>query len=191
MSQLYHSIQTELMLDALNAANSAQAISELIDEQRKLQSAILQSIGDQHERELLLSLLRVNEGTLIAVQNLLFGLEKINTHLPELTQALRERRQRPMPATYELIAGELERVAREESLQVDVVMTPSRIPVLGGLLTHIKRAFHSLVLFYVQRLAWKQTQINRLQVQAILFLLQTLAEQEIQRSKELQDNQNH
>lgn len=191
MSQLYHSIQTELMLDALNAANSAQAISELIDEQRKLQSAILQSIGDQHERELLLSLLRVNEGTLIAVQNLLFGLEKINAHLPELTQALRERRQRPMPATYELIAGELERVAREESLQVDVVMTPSRIPVLGGLLTRIKRAFHSLVLFYVQRLAWKQTQINRLQVQAILFLLQTLAEQEIQRSKGLQDNQNH
>ncbi|MEM4204580.1 MAG: hypothetical protein QXS54_10975, partial [Candidatus Methanomethylicaceae archaeon] len=191
MSQLYHSIQTELMLDALNAANSAQAISELIDEQRKLQSAILQSIGDQHERELLLSLLRVNEGTLIAVQNLLFGLEKINAHLPELTQALRERRQRPMPATYELIAGELERVAREESLQVDVVMTPSRIPVLGGLLTRIKRAFHSLVLFYVQRLAWKQTQINRLQVQAILFLLQTLADQEIQRSKGLQDNQNH
>lgn len=191
MSQLYHSIQTELMLDALNAANSAQAISELIDEQRKLQSAILQSIGDQHERGLLLSLLRVNEGTLIAVQNLLFGLEKINAHLPELTQALRERRQRPMPATYELIAGELERVAREESLQVDVVMTPSRIPVLGGLLTRIKRAFHSLVLFYVQRLAWKQTQINRLQVQAILFLLQTLAEQEIQRSKGLQDNQNH
>ncbi|MEM1964316.1 MAG: hypothetical protein QW094_07625 [Candidatus Caldarchaeum sp.] len=191
MSQLYHSIQTELMLDALNAANSAQAISELIDEQRKLQSAILQSIGDQHERGLLLSLLRVNEGTLITVQNLLFGLEKINAHLPELTQALRERRQRPMPATYELIAGELERVAREESLQVDVVMTPSRIPVLGGLLTRIKRAFHSLVLFYVQRLAWKQTQINRLQVQAILFLLQTLAEQEIQRSKGLQDNQNH
>lgn len=191
MSQLYHSIQTELMLDALNAANSAQAISELIDEQRKLQSAILQSIGDQHERGLLLSLLRVNEGTLIAVQNLLFGLEKINAHLPELTQALRERRQRPMPATYELIAGELERVAREESLQVDVVMTPSRIPVLGGLLTRIKRAFHSLVLFYVQRLAWKQTQINRLQVQAILFLLQTLADQEIQRSKGLQDNQNH
>jgi len=179
------------MLDALNAANSAQAISELIDEQRKLQSAILQSIGDQHERGLLLSLLRVNEGTLITVQNLLFGLEKINAHLPELTQALRERRQRPMPATYELIAGELERVAREESLQVDVVMTPSRIPVLGGLLTRIKRAFHSLVLFYVQRLAWKQTQINRLQVQAILFLLQTLAEQEIQRSKGLQDNQNH
>lgn len=188
MSHIYHSIQAELMLDALDEAKSAQAIGELIEQHRKLQKEILQRIRDQNEKALLLSFLRLNEGALLAVQNLLLGLNKVNAHLPELAQALRERQQRPMPATYRHIASELERAAREESLQVDLAVLPSRLPLLGGLFTRVKQALHSLSLFYVQKLAWKQAQVNKVHTQAMLFLLQALAEQEAQ-IKRLQDRQ--
>lgn len=61
------------------------------------------------------------------------------------------------PAIYE----DLEQARRElGSLHVGVYLTPTRAPVIGGLLHRVRRAFHQLVVYYVDRLADAQTRIN-------------------------------
>lgn len=47
-----------------------------------------------------------------------------------------------------------------DRLYVAPYLTPSRLPVLGGLWQRVRAAFHGLVIFYVNRLAEAQMRFN-------------------------------
>ena len=63
---------------------------------------------------------------------------------------------------------------RLEELRVEREVRPVRIPVIGRWLTRARAALHRLPLFYVGRLANKQTAINRMLWDSIMELNQML-----------------
>jgi hypothetical protein len=55
---------------------------------------------------------------------------------------------------------ELELLTRLSALEVQLQVQPSRLPLIGGLVTRVKQAVHQLVLFYVRDLAAQQNAFN-------------------------------
>lgn len=54
--------------------------------------------------------------------------------------------------------------------ETELYVTPSTVPLIGGLLDRLRRQFHNLVIFYVNRSVVKQIQINRHLLQAVSIL---------------------
>lgn len=65
---------------------------------------------------------------------------------------------------------EVEAAMRGDALQLDVAVQGSATPVIGAALNSAKAALHSLVIFYINRLAERQAAINRLYGQWIIHL---------------------
>lgn len=54
----------------------------------------------------------------------------------------------------------LSQALKPDSLTQDMEVRPVRVPLVGGILTRVRLFFHSLVLFYVNRLADRQAEVN-------------------------------
>lgn len=68
--------------------------------------------------------------------------------------------------------GEIEDAMRDDALTLQLEVTPQETPVIGRALGSVRAALHSLVVFYTNRLAAKQTEINRLYGDTLHQLLQ-------------------
>jgi len=66
--------------------------------------------------------------------------------------------------------AEVEAAMRGDALQLTVAVQGSGTPLAGAALDRLKGALHSLVIFYVNRLAERQVAINRLYGQWIIHL---------------------
>lgn len=64
-----------------------------------------------------------------------------------------------------------------DQIQVPLQIQKSTVPVVGPLLDKFKLALHQLVLFYVQQLAAKQTEVNKQLLGALNSLSQELDEE--------------
>ncbi len=62
---------------------------------------------------------------------------------------------------------------RRDALSVSLDARPVGIPVLGWMLYKIRMALHNLAFFYSQRLAERQTEINRLYGEQLLALMRS------------------
>ncbi len=75
-------------------------------------------------------------------------------------------------------AGDLESAIqasmRPDSLDQWLDVRPVNIPLIGGLLTRLRRSLHELVLFYVRRLADEQMKVNHVYGNALLTLDQAV-----------------
>jgi len=91
-----------------------------------------------------------------------------------------------------------EAVACHDRAWVSLQVFPVRLPILGSFLTKVKRELHNLVVFYVNRLAAKQTSFNTHSVRALASLSEVVGRnasamdleqlrQEVQRLKEKVD----
>ena len=58
------------------------------------------------------------------------------------------------------MAQELDILTQLSALEITKQVQPSRIPIIGGLVTRLKQAAHQLVLFYVCNLAAQQNAFN-------------------------------
>ena len=67
------------------------------------------------------------------------------------------------PASEDLVRqlDAIQAVMHDEALRLQLEVTPSATPVVGRLLGNMRAAVHSLVVFYGNQLAAKQTEINR------------------------------
>ncbi|MGC8780464.1 MAG: hypothetical protein ACP5UQ_06325 [Anaerolineae bacterium] len=61
-----------------------------------------------------------------------------------------------------------------DRLYVAPYLTPSRLPVLGGLWQRVRAVFHGLVVFYVNRLAEAQMRFNAHAVRVLNEIVRTL-----------------
>jgi hypothetical protein len=56
-------------------------------------------------------------------------------------------------------------------VSVEMALTQTRLPVIGGLVQRLRAALHALVLFYVNRLAARQIQVNEQVARALAALV--------------------
>lgn len=64
-----------------------------------------------------------------------------------------------------------------DKVNVEMMLTETRVPVVGGLVHRIRRALHELVLFYVQRLAARQTSFNQQTASALATIVRDMEAQ--------------
>ena len=82
---------------------------------------------------------------------------------PEAVSALDELEQRlqttPL-SSQPALADEVAALQHLSGLKAALRVTPSTLPIIGGLVTRLKQALHQLVLFYIQDLAAQQNAFN-------------------------------
>jgi hypothetical protein len=78
-----------------------------------------------------------------------------------------------LPAAGDL-EGAVQASMRPDSLDQWLDVRPVNIPLIGGLLTRLRRSLHELVLFYVRRLADEQSKVNQVYGNALLTLDQAV-----------------
>jgi hypothetical protein len=61
-----------------------------------------------------------------------------------------------------------------DKVSVELALTETRLPLIGGLVQRVRAAFHALVLFYVNRLAARQIQVNEQATRALTALVRDL-----------------
>jgi len=59
-------------------------------------------------------------------------------------------------------------------LDVEIALAERPLPIIGGLLHRLRASLHELVLFYVNRLAAQQVQVNKQTTRALLALVRDL-----------------
>ena len=108
------------------------------------------------------------------------GLVKIEDVMQEVRRAIL---QRQLPGQAEMEAPEAarslppeyyEHLARaalaQNHLEIDLLVTPSRVPLIGPLIDSVRRKVHELVMFYVNRFAANQARVNNHIIQALNVL---------------------
>jgi hypothetical protein len=61
-----------------------------------------------------------------------------------------------------------------DKVNVELALSETRVPFVGGLVQRVRTALHELVLFYVNRLAARQTRVNYQASRAMTTLLRDL-----------------
>jgi len=61
-----------------------------------------------------------------------------------------------------------------DKVSVELALTETRLPLIRGLVQRVRAAFHALVLFYVNRLAARQIQVNEQTTRALTALVRDL-----------------
>ena len=61
-----------------------------------------------------------------------------------------------------------------DKVGVEMALTESRLPLVGGLVQRLRTALHELVLFYVNRLAARQIRLNEQTARALTILVRDL-----------------
>ena len=97
----------------------------------------------------------------------------VNLYLPQKSQDLQPFEHLPFSQSTEIT-----RAMDRDALLLHIDVRPVKIPLIGGLLTRLRSAIHSLSLFYTNRLAGKQTDINRAYGEQLLELQQLIQSQQ-------------
>jgi len=61
-----------------------------------------------------------------------------------------------------------------DKVGVEMALTETRLPLVGGLTQRLRAALHELVLFYVNRLAGRQARFNEYSARALAVLVRDL-----------------
>ena len=61
-----------------------------------------------------------------------------------------------------------------DKIPLEMTLTENRLPLIGGLVQRLRAAFHSLALFYVNRLAAQQVHFNEQTARALSLLVRDL-----------------
>ncbi len=61
-----------------------------------------------------------------------------------------------------------------DKVGVDLTLTPSHLPLIGALVQRVRAALHTLVVYYVNRLAGQQARVNEMLVRVLMGLTKAL-----------------
>jgi hypothetical protein len=84
----------------------------------------------------------------------------------------------PLPADA-ILSRDVHQAVRQlglgyDKLNVEMALTGSRLPLVGALVQRARALLHGLVLFYVNRLAARQTRLNEQTARALVSLVRDL-----------------
>jgi hypothetical protein len=194
-------IEFELVQGAISRHELGQSIQAVRRYQNKIRDEVFQSVqkSDATGRETVSRLFQINDmlitllqATAAELQSLQLGLRKTarmsqaaltRTAIAGVGPAAETGGDIPaavdVPALDELeedaiwqSSTDVEDAMRSEALQIEPQVRSTGTPVVGWMIRRMRAALHSLVLFYVERLARKQTKINQTYGDWILRLVQ-------------------
>lgn len=85
---------------------------------------------------------------------------------------------------------EIEQAMDGDALDIEMIVRPTPVPIIGWFVRRMRSALHSLTLFYVRQLARRQSKVNRSYGEALLSLVHTVSHCE-QKIDELQQEVSH
>ena len=193
-------IEFELAQGALSRNELGQSIQAVQQYQNKLRSEVFQSSGQASaDREALSRLFQVNDMLIAMLKEMVATLESLRRDLRRVaSQAsqvattsaaavgapVAERGvdvDMPVAMDGPVVAGndemshwrppiDVEEAMRPDALRVEPEVRLEGLPIVGGLLRRLRITLHNLVLFYVAKLARKQSSINQTYGDWILHL---------------------
>lgn len=184
-------IEFELMQGTGPGGELGIALDAIRREQNRLRSEYLGERGSPDGRELASALFRLNDMLINLLQEAL-------AHLVVLQRQLRHTGASAAPGTPTDPAVPLESLAGFQvtgsgtgrdapaGIEIDLVIKPSRLPLVGGFVDRLRASLHRLSLYYVRRLAQEQGEVDARQEEEIARLHHIVAVQD-RRIAALQD----
>jgi len=191
-------IEFELVQGAVSQDDLGQSIQVVRQYQNKVRGEVLQALRQAGgSRKVVTRLFQINEmlitlsqETAAAVQSLRVDLRKVarmsQVASPAATTASISATGEDVDASVETDVAALGQMAedldwqppaevvgamRAKTLLIEMGVQPAGIPIIGGLVQRLRIALHNLALFYVRRLARRQTEINQTYGDWILRLI--------------------
>lgn len=183
-------IEIELVQGAVSRDDLGQSLQSVRQFQHKLRSELLAERSAQpNDRELIKRQFQINDLLLSLLQETIAKVQTLQLELRkglQLTQSakhfapfpgsqpeqngvensLSARDREPAVAVWAAQAvqhtAEIKAAMREDELKLTMDVRPINLPVVGWFFTRLRSAVHALTLFYVNRLATRQTAVNRL-----------------------------
>jgi hypothetical protein len=159
-------IEFELVQGAISKDELGRGVVQVKEYQNKLRSELFQSGQKPPDwQQVAARQFQLNDMLLTLLQ------EMAAAHQERMLQARRQNERRPPQATAVNTAAapdddlwrgttDIEN-AMSESLEIKLEARPTHIPLLGALFHRLKYEIHSLVIYYLQKLAGRQTAVNR------------------------------
>lgn len=166
-------IDLELLQDAVQRDDLGQSVQNVRRFQDGARKELLDSGGKPDYRALAGRQFQINEMLLALLQELATRQRALELELrmphqesaPGAGQlpAAADEGEAPRPRTEDLVRqlDAIQAVMHDDALRLQLEVTPNETPVVGRMLGSMRTAVHSLVVFYGNQLAAKQTEINR------------------------------
>lgn len=164
-------IEFELAQGAISKDDLGRAIQEVKQHQNKLRDEVFQPGQELPQmREIIGRQFQLNDMLITMLQEMAAAMQEMQLKTKRLQSWQQTAVTPPTTSTVNAITppddsiwwdtGEIE-TAMAESLSIKLEVQPTTIPLIGSFLQRIKHSVHELVLFYLQKLAQKQTAVNR------------------------------
>jgi len=164
-------IEFELAQGAISKDDLGRAIEEVKQYQNKLRDEVFQPGQELPQiREIIGRQFQLNDMLITMLQEMAAAMQEMQLKTKRLQSWQQTAVTPPTTSTVNAITppddsiwwdtGEIE-TAMAESLSIKLEVQPTTIPLIGSFLQRIKHSVHELVLFYLQKLAQKQTAVNR------------------------------
>lgn len=179
-------IEFELMQGSISRDELGRSIQMIRQHQNKLRSQAFDAPDETADPHAILGRqFQLNDMLLTLLQEMAAGLQETRQQVKWVGQKRAEVEKRHIAvAPGESVAANapgdsllrpteaLQATMQPDAIYQRMALTPSArpIPLLGGLLRRVRVGLHNLVLFYVNRLAKKQTAVNQEQADWILHL---------------------
>ncbi len=163
-------IEFELAQGAISKDDLGQAIQEVKKYQNKLRSEVFQPKEEMPPlRELVGRQFQLNDMLITMLQEMAATMQEMQLKSKRLAhwQSSHSPPARPSTTAVPPLDNSIWRDEQEiheamaEALEVDMEIRPTNVPVVGSWLQRFKHEMHALVVFYLRKLADRQTAVNR------------------------------
>ncbi len=192
--EVIQNIEFELLQSAVSHDDLGAGIQSVRRYQNRVREKLLDLSRDtKNGREIIIHLCQINEMLITLIQELNTALHALQIEVRKMARLAQVKAlydsagqtgeviqpEEPIQARAIPVA-DIEYAMRGEALHLELDLRPAAVPVIGGLVKKLKFALHDLVLFYTRQLAQKQTAVNRMYGEWMMYLIETCERQQIE-----------
>lgn len=186
--QILCDVEFEILQGALGQDDLGQALQTARRFHLQSRHELLSTEARGRDRDLAARQFQIDDMLLVLLQEMAGRLRRLQVELQKTAGLMPHAQAGNRPDEIEPVAGPLPEAAsgsvdttsKVERLHVEASIRPVRLPLIGGLLTRLRAALHTLPVFYVHQLAEQQVEVNRALGESVARMNQLLAEQQAQ-----------
>lgn len=194
--QVLRDVEFEILQSALGQDDLAQALQTARRFHLQSRHELLSTEARGRDRDLAARQFQIDDMLLVLLQEMASRLRQLQVELQRTAGLMPYAEAGGRPGAIEPVAGmdgpglagppldvasgSVEANGKVERLHVEANIRPVRLPLVGGLLTRLRAALHTLPVFYVRQLAEQQAEVNRALGESVARMNQLLAEQQAQ-----------
>lgn len=189
-------IEFEILLGTIPQENLGNAVLSIKAHHDKLWSELLEVVRDGRLREVFNKIFQFQDMLLVLLQEMSILIGALQVSLSEIVRCVersdisawqevavpvksRQANGRLFPQSSTELS-EIAKFMRSEFLTIDPEVRSSKLPLIGKVVRSLRIALHHLVLFYVNRLGARQSQVNTMYGEQILAIFQAIEDQQAQ-----------